>query len=112
MRNTLFISLLALAGAAHAAHPISAEDRAKALELAKTSGCLTCHSPVEKIVGPAYFKVAEKYDSSADAIDTLATSVRYGSKGKWGRIPMPPHPDMRDEDIRFLARWVMSIEKP
>ncbi len=112
MRNFLFISLLALSATAHAALPISAADTASALELAKASGCLSCHSPTEKIVGPAYFKVAEKYEHESDAVDTLMHSVQYGSKGKWGRIPMPPHMDMAADDIRLLARWILSIEKP
>jgi cytochrome c len=102
MRNLLLLSLLALSGAVHAALPIDAADGAKAQELAKASGCLSCHSLTEKIVGPAYSKVAEKYEHESDAVDTLMHSVQYGSKGKWGRIPMPPHMDMP----------VLSIEKP
>ena len=77
-------------------------------QLAQESGCLTCHSIQEKVVGPAYKSVAEKYKGQPDAVSELAQSVRNGSKGKWGRIPMPPHPSMAEEDIRTLVKWVLS----
>jgi len=105
------VFLLALCGSAYAAHPIPAEDAQVAMDMAKQNGCLSCHSLTEKIVGPAYYKVADKYKDESDAASSLVQSIKYGSKGKWGRIPMPPHPDLSDEDLHKLARWVLSIEK-
>ena len=112
MRKFILLSFVALCGATHAAQPMSADDASKAQELAKASGCLACHSLTEKIVGPAYFKVAEKYAQEPDAVETLVHSVQYGSKGKWGRIPMPAHADLAADDLQLLVRWVLSIEKP
>lgn len=100
-----------LCGISHAAQPISPHEAAAAQELAKNSGCLSCHAAAEKIVGPAYFSVAEKYRTDKDAVASLAQSIQYGSKGKWGRIPMPPHPSLSSDDIKSLARWVLSVEK-
>ena len=110
MRSTLVL-LLALCGGAQAAQPISAADASAALELAKGSDCLSCHSLTEKIVGPAYYKVAAKYTDDADAATSLAQSIQYGSSGKWGRIPMPGHAAFSAEQLNLLARWVLSIEK-
>ena len=81
-----------------------------AIDLAKNNGCLSCHSAKEKIVGPAYITIAEKYKDDKDAVASLAQSIQYGSKGKWGRIPMPPHPGMSAADIKTLAEWVMTIK--
>ena len=106
----LFIPLLLLSGLSQAAE-LSAADSAAAQQLAKDSGCLTCHSLTEKIVGPAYASVAEKYKADADAPAALAQSIQYGSKGKWGRIPMPPHASLNPEDIKTLATWVMTVKK-
>jgi len=103
--------LLSLCGSAYAAHPIRAEDAKIAMDMAKDHGCLSCHALNEKLVGPAYSKIADKYKDERDAAAGLVQSIKYGSSGKWGRIPMPPHPDMSDADLQKLARWVLSIEK-
>ena len=108
--KTLLIPLLLLCGVSQAAD-MSAAEQTAAMGLAKESGCLTCHALNEKIVGPAYSSVAEKYKGQADAAASLTQSIQYGSKGKWGRIPMPAHASMSVEDINKLARWVLTIPK-
>lgn len=109
--RTLLLPISLCWGLAHAAQSISPADVSAAIELAKNNGCLSCHATSEKIVGPAYRSVAEKYSGDKDAVASLTQSIQYGSKGKWGRIPMPAHPSMRVDDIKVLARWVLSIEK-
>ena len=54
--------------------------------------------------------IADKYRNDKDAVATLIQSIQNGSKGKWGRIPMPPHPGMSPADIKTLAEWVMTIK--
>lgn len=80
-------------------------------ELLKASGCMTCHAIDEKVVGPAFQAIATKYAGQPDAADTLAQSVRNGSRGKWGRIPMPPHASLAAEDLKTMTTWVMA-QKP
>jgi len=111
MRTSIILIPALLSGMAYAAQPISEADAAAALVVAQGSDCLSCHSLTEKIVGPSYVKVAAKYANDADAVSTLAQSIQYGSKGKWGRIPMPAHGSLTAEQINLLARWVLSIEK-
>jgi cytochrome c len=106
----LILPVLLWFGLAQAAELTQAE-QASAKELAQASGCLSCHALTEKVVGPAYSSVAEKYQADADAPSSLVQSIQYGSKGKWGRIPMPPHASMRTEDIKTLATWVMTVKK-
>ena len=77
-------------------------------QLAKDAGCLSCHSVSTKIVGPAYKDIAAKNKGQADAADRLAQSVRNGSKGNWGRIPMPAHGSLSDADIKTLVKWVLA----
>lgn len=85
-----------------------AQESADVAELVKASGCLSCHSATEKIVGPAFKDVVAKYASDADAVGTLTQSIKIGSRGKWGRVPMPPHASISNEDLKTLATWVMS----
>lgn len=100
----LTASLLLVTGAAQAL------DEAAAIELAKNSGCMSCHSAKEKVVGPSFSAVAEKYKDDKDAVATLAQSIQNGSKGKWGRIPMPPHASLSAGDVKTLAQWVMATK--
>ena len=104
----LFVALAALSGAAAQAQTLA--EVADATELAKTNGCLSCHAMSEKIVGPAYSAVAEKYKGDKDAVANLVQSIQYGSKGKWGRTPMPAHNSMSQADLKTLAVWVMNTK--
>lgn len=99
--------MLALLGAASASH---ATDLAGAVELAKASGCYSCHANGEKVVGPAFASIAEKYAGEKDAAASLAQSIQNGSRGKWGRIPMPPHPSLAAADLKTLSTWVLTIK--
>lgn len=107
---TLFLTMVC-AQAVMAAPALSAKEAATANELAKNNGCFSCHALDEKIVGPAYSKVAAKYRDDKDAAALLAQSIRNGSSGKWGRIPMPAHGNMSQDDINLLARWVLTTHK-
>jgi cytochrome c len=110
--KTLAVSLsMLLFGLAHAAPPLSQADAKAAMELAKSSGCYSCHSATEKVLGPAFASVADKYGSDKDAVASLVQSIQYGSKGKWGRIPMPPHASLSKDDLNLLGRWVMATSK-
>ena len=79
--------------------------------LAKKNECLGCHAAATKLVGTAYQSVAEKYAGQADAKDVLVQSIIKGSVGKWGDVPMPPHPTMSEADAKRLATWVLGGAK-
>ena len=89
------------------AHPRSL---ANELELAKKSACTACHAIDKKLVGPAYKDVAAKYRGDADAEAMLIDKVKKGGTGVWGQIPMPPNSAVKDEDIKTLVKWVLSLK--
>ena len=107
MRSLFVMVMVAASAVAPAAW---AADAAAAQELAKANGCLSCHATTEKVVGPAYVKVAEKYAGESDAVASIAQSIQYGSKGKWGRIPMPAHPSLSADDLKTLAEWILAAK--
>jgi len=78
--------------------------------LARKSGCLGCHAVNVKLVGPAYHDVATKYAGQSDGLEQLTDSVRHGSVGKWGDLPMPAHPKLSAADVKKLATWVLSAK--
>lgn len=105
MRVAFLFPLLLSAGACAAQTQL-----ATAVDLAKASGCYSCHANGEKIVGPAFASIAEKYTGDKDAVASLAQSIQNGSKGKWGRIPMPPHASLSGAELKTLAGWVMTVK--
>jgi cytochrome c len=71
---------------------------------------LSCHAKAEKIVGPAFVSIADKYKGDKDAAASLAQSIQNGSRGKWGRVPMPVHPSLSQADLKTLAQWVLATK--
>lgn len=104
------IPLLLLSGACHATG-LSAADQAAAMAMAKDNGCFSCHAMNEKVVGPSFSAIAERYRGEAGAAASLVQAVQNGSKGKWGRIPMPTHSSIGQADLAKLANWVLSVPK-
>ncbi len=85
-----------------------AADAAKAQALIKGSDCAACHAVETKLVGPSYKEIAKKYKGNAGAIDTLVKKVKAGGSGVWGAIPMTPHPNMKDEDVKVIVDWIVN----
>jgi cytochrome c len=80
-------------------------------ELAQKSACMGCHAVDRKMVGPAFQDVAKKYQGQKDAQANLAASIKKGSAGKWGPVPMPAQSALSDADAQALAGWVMAGAK-
>ena len=42
----------------------------------------------------------------------MSSSFRcaLGGKGVWGEMPMPPNAHLKDDDIKTLVRWVLSVK--
>lgn len=99
---------VAAAGSLMIAGYASADDAAQAL--AQKSGCLACHSVDKKVLGPAYKDVAAKYKGDKTAEAKLVEKVKKGGSGTWGPIPMPANsPHVKDEDIKTIVHWVLSL---
>lgn len=77
--------------------------------LAKKSACMSCHQVAKKVVGPSFQDVAKKYKGDAKAADHIVTVIKKGGKGVWGPVPMPPHPQVSDENAKKLADWVLAM---
>jgi cytochrome c len=78
------------------------------IEIAKDAACLACHSVDRKLVGPAFRDIADKYKADAKAGDFLAMKVRNGGQGNWGSVPMPANPQLNEEDLAALVKWILA----
>jgi len=94
-----------LAATPAAPPPVGAADVQAVLA---ASGCLVCHAVDRKLIGPSFHDIALKYESVADAASLLAGSIRKGSVGKWGQIPMPAMAGVNDTQARALSEFVLK----
>jgi cytochrome c len=91
--------------------PGAPPDLKAAEALMQKDGCAACHGIDKKIVGPAYVDVAAKYKGDAGANAKLTQKVKAGGAGVWGQVPMPPNPQVPDDDIKALVSWILALKK-
>lgn len=72
--------------------------------LAKKNGCIACHDMSAKKIGPTWKDIAAK-SKEAD----IVAAIEKGSKGKFGKIPMPPQPKAK-ADAAALAKWIAGLK--
>lgn len=82
----------------------------KGLEMIGALDCTACHRINEKVLGPSYVEVAQKYEATDAIIDTLATKVIKGGSGVWGNVQqMTPHPTLSMDSARTMVRYILSL---
>ncbi len=82
----------------------------KGLELVNNNDCKTCHKVDEKLIGPAFRDVANKYSNTPAELDTLAHKIIKGGQGNWGSIPMAAHDKLSMEDATAMAKYVLLLK--
>jgi cytochrome c len=96
--------------AAMFAHGAMAADPPAGEALATRNGCMACHTVDKKVVGPGFKDVAAKYRSDKGAAAKLAQKVKQGGKGVWGEMLMPPNTHVKNEDIKAMVAWILSLK--
>ncbi|MFP5041234.1 c-type cytochrome [Parasediminibacterium sp. JCM 36343] len=89
-------------------------DYQKGLALVAKSDCLGCHKIEDKLVGPSYVDVANKYPSTTENITMLANTIIKGvtpDKAIWGKLPMSPHPQLSQADAEQMVKYVLLLKK-
>lgn len=84
----------------------------KGLALVAKSDCLTCHKVDDKLTGPPYREVADKYASLPDTIVAhLAGKIIKGGNGVWGEPFMTPHAAVSQEDAEAMVKYILLLKK-
>ncbi len=81
--------------------------------LIDATDCKACHATNEKVNGPSYLQIAEKY--GPDDRGYLIDRVRKGGAGVWGETVMSAHPQLDLEEIGKIVDYILSLdpeEKP
>jgi cytochrome c len=82
---------------------------AKAFTIMRQSDCFNCHSVQQKLSGPSFREIAEKYGASAGTYEKLSKKIMKGSHGVWGDSQqMPAHPNLKKDAATALARLVIQ----
>ena len=79
-------------------------------ELAQAKNCLACHAIDNKVVGPGLKEIAAKYAGNKTAPAMLATKIMAGGSGVWGAIPMPANPQVKPDEAKQLADWILGLK--
>ena len=95
--------------AAPADDPSSNPDYQKGLALIGASDCLTCHKVAEKLTGPAYQDVANKYENTDENVKMLAGKILKGGSGVWGNVAMTPHPALAEADAEQMVKYILLL---
>jgi len=99
MKSVVLLSLVATVSLASAI--------ANAEDLSAKHKCNICHDAQKKKMGPSWHDIAAKYKGTPDAEKHIAHTSISGSKGVWGKIPMPPQPKASD-DAQALAKMILG----
>lgn len=80
----------------------------KGADLIAASDCMSCHKTDEKLIGPAYKEVANKYTSKDESM--LAEKIIKGGQGNWGEIPMTAHLAVSKADATQMIKYILSLK--
>jgi cytochrome c len=72
-------------------------------------GCTACHAVDHKVVGPGFKDVAAHYKGQ-DVEAKLVEKVKNGGAGVWGQTPMVPNPQVPDEDLHAMVKWILGLK--
>lgn len=80
-------------------------------DLLARNACTACHGLTNKIIGPGFAEIANKYQGRADAHEYLTRRIKEGGQGVWGATPMPPQASLKESDASAIARWIVEGSK-
>ncbi|MCK0146491.1 PA14 domain-containing protein [Arenibacter sp. F26102] len=80
------------------------------IALVAMNDCVACHNETEKTVGPSYMSIAEKYGDDTGTIEKLVGKIRSGGSGVWGQAVMTPHPDLDDNDLEDMVKYILALD--
>jgi cytochrome c len=84
-------------------------DYQKGIQLITANDCLTCHKVDEKLTGPPYRDVANKYENTDANVKMLAEKIIKGGTGNWGTVPMTPHAALSEADAEQMVKYILLL---
>jgi cytochrome c len=88
---------------------LSANNSMASPELARSKNCMACHSIDNKLVGPGFKEIANRYNGK-NIEEKLTKKVLTGGSGTWGAVPMPSNNQINEAEAKTLVRWILSLK--
>lgn len=86
-------------------------NKPEGLILIEKSDCTACHADYDKLVGPSYKAIAERYRSVYKTErENLVNTILNGGEGVWGEVPMTAHPQHTRDEIDLMLEYIMTVE--
>jgi len=95
--------------------PISQEKAATVLpvvtfeQLVKKSHCLACHAPDNQMHLPDWKQVANEYKGNSEGAKKVRERISHGGSGTWGKMDMPPYPELSEADLDVLVSGILAF---
>lgn len=87
----------------------SAKSNLSGVQIIESLDCSGCHAANEKMIGPSYREIAEKY--SDKDLELLASKIIEGGSGVWGSVPMSPHPQVSEDEAKKMVEYILRQKK-
>ena len=50
-----------------------------------------------------------KYENNISNQQVLVQKIKKGGSGNWGNIPMMPHPNITNDELNLMVRWILDL---
>ncbi len=78
--------------------------------LITTGICLSCHHINQKIVGPSFVEISDRYPSYEESLRYLSRKIIDGGSGNWpGNIIMPANSDVTVNQAEQMVKYILSF---
>lgn len=84
-------------------------ERDKVFVSMKMNSCFNCHSFQQKLSGPSFREISERYGNTNEVVGKLSAKIISGSKGSWGDSQqMPAHPEFSNAESAAMAKLILE----
>ncbi|MFZ9661762.1 MAG: c-type cytochrome [Chitinophagaceae bacterium] len=81
----------------------------KLFQSMKLNACFNCHSFQQKLSGPSFREIFDKYGTNAAVVNRLSAKIIKGSKGVWSDSQqMPAHPELHITEANAIAKKILE----
>jgi cytochrome c len=93
--KSIIVAGMVVAGLAIASPAMASED------LAKSAGCVKCHSTADKKMGPSWKDISAKYKGKAGSDAAIVAKLKGGKE----------HPPTKasEDDLNKIVKWALAM---